>query len=344
MTSDKSRTSLSEDFHAQWRSIVERYQTPSTARSTWQITNTVIPYVALWCLMYWSLGVSYWLTLALAIPAAGFLVRIFIISHDCGHGAYFKSRRANTIVGSIAGTMCCAPYYYWKHEHALHHAASGNLDKRGHGDIWTMTVEEYLASPRRRRLAYRIYRNPLVLFAVGSLYLFVVEYRIPPRNAHEKDRQSVHRTNLALAVVTLIMTLTIGLKAFLMIQLPIFFLTSAAGAWLFYVQHQFEDVYWARKKDWNYVEGAVMGSSYYHLPKVLQWFTGNIGFHHIHHLSARIPNYYLERCHRENEVFQMAPKLTLWSSLRCINYRLVDEEAGRLVSFRQIRHLPRRAA
>lgn len=343
MSSEETTPSVSESIHSQWRDIVARYQTPSVTRSTWQITNTVVPYIALWCLMYWSLGISYWLTLALAFPAAGFLIRVFIISHDCGHGAYFKSRRANTIVGTIAGTMCCAPYYHWKREHGLHHSATGNLDKRGHGDIWTMTVQEYLASPRRTRLAYRFYRNPLVLFAIGSFYLFVIEYRIPPKNANEKARQSVHQTNLFLLLVVLIMTWTIGLKAFLMIQMPIFFLTSSFGAWLFYVQHQFEDVYWARKKEWNYVEGAMAGSSYYQLPRVLQWFTGNIGFHHIHHLSAKIPNYYLERCHRENEVFQNAPKLTFWSSLRCLSFRLLDEEAGQLVSFRKIRHLPRKA-
>lgn len=334
---------ISESFQAQWREIVKRYQTPSTVRSTWQIVNTVIPFIALWCVMYWSLGVSYWLTLALAAPAAGLLVRVFIISHDCGHGAFFKSRRANTIVGSIAGLMCCAPYYHWKHEHALHHANFGNLDKRGHGDIWTMTVAEYLAAPRRTRLAYRFYRSPLVLFTVGSLYLFVVEYRFPPKNGSKQDRRSVWRTNCALAAVILVMSWLVGLQAFLLIQGPIFLLTAAAGAWLFYVQHQFEDVYWARKEEWSYLESALMGSSYYRLPKVLQWFTGNIGFHHIHHLSAKIPNYNLERCHRENPMFHAAPTLTLRESLRCINYRLLDEQAGRLVSFRQIRHLPRTA-
>jgi len=341
MNPQDTQPTLVASLHDQWRDLVARYQTPSTVRSTWQLVNTVVPFVALWAIMYWSLGVSYWITLALALPAGGLLVRIFIISHDCGHGAFFRSRRANTLVGAFTGLLCCAPYYHWKHEHALHHAGFGNLDKRGHGDIWTMTVQEYLASPRRTRLAYRFYRNPLVLFAVGSLYVFVIDYRFTPKNGSEKDRKSVHRTNLALAVLAGVMIWAVGLPALLMIHLPILFVAASAGAWLFYVQHQFEDVYWARKGEWNYLESALMGSSYYRLPKVLQWFTGNIGFHHIHHLSSKIPNYYLEKCHRENEVFQQAPTLTLWSSLRCITYRLVDEERGRLVSFREIRHLPR---
>jgi acyl-lipid omega-6 desaturase (Delta-12 desaturase) len=326
-----------------WRDIVAKYQSPSHLRSMWQLVNSLVPFTALLLLMYWSLGYSYLIALALSVPAAGFLVRIFIISHDCGHGAFFKSTRANNIVGVVTGFLCCTPYYYWKHEHALHHASAGNLDKRGHGDIWTMTVREYQAAPWRRRLAYRLYRNPLVLFGIGSAYLFLVEYRIPPRNGSDRDRRSVWRTNLALAAVVLLAAVTVGLKAFLMVQLPVMILAAAAGAWLFYVQHQFEGVYWARNKEWDYVAGCLQGSSYYRLPKLFQWFTGNIGFHHIHHLSAKIPNYYLEKCHRDNVPLQQVHQLSLWSSINCLRYRLWCDETEKLVTFRDVRKRQRAA-
>lgn len=326
-------------LHQSWRSCVAPYTEPNNLRSAWQVANSMIPYLLLWAAMYWSLSYSYWLTLALLFPTAGFLVRIFIISHDCGHGAFFKQPRLNTIVGSIASFLCCSPYGAWRHEHALHHASAGNLDRRGHGDIWTMTVAEYMAAPRRTRLAYRLYRNPIVLFAVGALYIFVVDYRFSPKGSTDKVRKSVTRMNLALALTVLIMTFTIGLPAFLVIQLPIFLLAAAAGSWLFYVQHQFEDVYWAPKDEWDHVRAAMDGSSYYKLPRVLQWFSGNIGFHHIHHLSSKIPNYNLERCHRENAIFQTAREITLLQSLGCLKFRLYDEEAKTLVGFKRVRSL-----
>jgi acyl-lipid omega-6 desaturase (Delta-12 desaturase) len=326
-----------QNIRDQWRDIVAQYSQPSAKRSAWQLINTLIPYIGLWYLMYLSLGVSYLLTLALAIPAAGFLVRIFIISHDCGHGAFFKSPAMNTLFGSITGLLCAAPYYYWKHDHALHHATAGNLDKRGRGDIWTMTVKEYLAASKGKRLAYRLYRNPVVMFGIGAFYVFVLQYRFPKGTVRE--RMSIWRMNIALAVAVLALGFTIGFKAFFLIQFPIFFLAAVAGAWLFYVQHQFEEVYWARGEEWDFVAGALEGSSYYKLPKVLQWFTGNIGFHHIHHLSAKIPNYYLEKCHKAHELFQQAPQLTLWSSFKCLRYRLFDEENGRLLSFGDLRRM-----
>jgi omega-6 fatty acid desaturase (delta-12 desaturase) len=326
-------------LHDQWRALVAKYQAPSHTRSAWQLCNTFVPYFAMMALMYLTLDYSFLLTLALSVPTAGFLVRIFIISHDCGHGSFFKSKRANELVGSFASLLCWTPYYYWKHEHALHHASMGNLDKRGHGDIWTMTVEEYRAASWKKRVAYRIYRSPLVLFGIGSFYLFVVEYRVPPKGGTDKDRLSVWRTNLALAVLLLIMSYTIGLPAFFMIQAPVFFLAAAAGTWLFYVQHQFEDAYWERDDQWDFVDGSMKGSSYYRLPKVLQWFTGNIGLHHIHHLSSKIPNYYLESCHKENEALQQVHQLTLWSSLACLRFRLLDEKSGILLSFSDARKL-----
>lgn len=332
-------THASDELHQSWRARVAPYTEPNNLRSSWQVANSFIPYIALWAAMYWSLSYSYWLTFALLFPTSGFLIRIFIISHDCGHGAFFKQPWANMVVGSMASFLCCSPYGAWRHEHALHHASAGNLDRRGHGDIWTMTVNEYLAAPLRTRLAYRLYRNPVVLFAVGALYVFVVDYRIVPRGASDKVRKSIVRMNLALVVTVALMALTIGLPAFLVIQLPIFLLASAAGSWLFYVQHQFENVYWAPKEEWDHVRAAMDGSSYYKLPRILQWFTGNIGFHHIHHLSSKIPNYNLERCHRENEIFQQARVITLLQSLGCLKFRLYDEDAKTLVGFRQVRSL-----
>lgn len=288
--------------------------------------------------MYWSLDYSYLLTLALAVPTAGLLVRIFIISHDCGHGAFFPSRRANDIVGGITAFLCSTPYHYWKHDHAVHHASAGNLDKRGRGDIWTMTVREYESAPWAKRLAYRLYRNPLILFGIGAFSVFVLEYRVPPRNGTARDRVSVWRTNAGLLGVLVLAYFTIGLVDFALIFAPIYLLAAGAGAWLFYVQHQFEDVYWARDKEWDYVAACMLGSSYYRLPRVIQWFTGNIGFHHIHHLSAKIPNYFLEKCHKENPEMRHVHELSLWSSLRCMRYRLWDEEKGQLITFAQYRN------
>ncbi len=334
---ENSGIGAGEPLDRTWREIVAKYQPASPVRSTWQLANTLLPYFGCWALMYGCLHYSYWLTLALSVPAAGFLVRLFIISHDCGHGAFFKSPRANNVVGSILGVLCCTPFYYWKHEHALHHASMGNLDRRGHGDIWTMTVKEYLEAPLRTRVAYRLYRNPLIMFLAGSFYVFMIEYRIPPKRGTDRDRLSVWRTNLVLTVIVALAAFTIGLKAFLMIQLPIFVLSAAAGVWLFYVQHQFEGVYWAHDAEWNYVAGCMAGSSYYRLPKILQWFTANIGFHHIHHLSSKIPNYYLEKCHRNNVVLQKVHQLSLWSSLACMRYRLWDDESKLLLTFADLR-------
>lgn len=343
MTTDHSTHQPISALHSQWRSIVSRYHQPSRWRSAWQLTNTLLPYAALLTLMYWSLDYSYVLTLALAVPTAGLLVRIFIISHDCGHGAFFRSRKANDIVGGITSFLCCTPYHYWKHEHAVHHASAGNLDERGRGDIWTMTVKEYTAAPRIKRFAYRLYRTPLVLFGVGAFSVFMFEYRVPPRKGTRRDRLSVWRTNLGIGAALTIIHFTIGLAAFALIQVPVFFLAAGAGAWLFYVQHQFEEVYWAREGEWDYVAACTQGSSYYRLPRVLQWFTGNIGFHHIHHLSAKIPNYFLERCHNENPLMQQVYQLSLWSSLACMRYRLWDDEKKRLITFAQYREYKRAA-
>jgi len=316
-----------------WRKVVSQYEKPSLARSIGQIASSTIPYLALVCVMYFSLSVSYWITLALAIPTAGFLIRNFIVFHDCGHGSFFKSRKANGIVGFFTALLTYMPSYYWSHEHAKHHANAGDLDHRGHGDIWTLTVQEYLALPRWKRIGYRIYRNPFFLFGVAPLYLFLINYRYWRPGYNARARWSTVRTNLALAAIFVAASLTIGIKAFLMIQLPIMFFAGAAGIWLFYVQHQFENTYWERHEGWDYVRHALEGSSFYKLPRILQWFSGNIGFHHVHHLSPRIPNYYLQKCHESHPMFQTVKHVTLWTSMKSLGYRLWDEDHKKLVGF-----------
>lgn len=325
--------------NSSWQEIVAKYQTPKVSRSIWQLVNTLVPYGFLWYLMYLSLHVSYWLTLALAVVAGGFLVRIFIIFHDCGHGSFFKSLKANQFWGAVTGILTMTPYDYWRYEHAQHHAEAGNLDKRGFGDVWTLTVKEYLRSSRWTRIRYRFARNPLCLFIIGPSILFLIVHRIPGGKAGRRGRRSTHLTNLGVFMIALLISSAIGWKAYLLIQLPVVMIAASAGVWLFYVQHQFEGVYWERQKDWDYVTEALKGSSFYKLPKVLQWFTGSIGFHHIHHLSPRIPNYYLEKCYKENPLFQQIKPITFLTSLKSMTYRLWDEQNHRLVGFGYLRQL-----
>ncbi len=326
-----------------WKGIVACYQRPSTGRAVWQLANTLVPYAAAWWLMYLSLDWSYWITAGLAVLAAGFLIRIFIFSHDCGHGSFFASPRANAFFGFLTGVLTFTPYYHWRWEHALHHATSGDLDRRGTGDIWTMTVREYLESSRMRRFAYRLARNPVVLFVLAPLFLFLVRQRFPARKAGRRERNSVYWTNLALLGLSASMMAVFGWQAWLVLQVSVMALAGSAGVWLFYVQHQFEDVYWERHESWDYCQAALQGSSFYKLPKVLQWFSGNIGFHHIHHLSPRIPNYNLERCHRSEALFQTVKPITLRESLRSFRFRLWDEQQRRLVGYNALRRLSKPA-
>ena len=329
---------------ATWQQAVAGHREPVLRRSVWQLVNSVIPYFALWGLMIWTLSTSYWITLALAVVAAGFLVRIFIIFHDCGHGSFFRSRRANRLTEFVTGVLTFTPYRQWRHKHALHHATSGNLDRRGPGEIWTLTVQEYLEASRWKRLSYRLARNPLVLFGLAPLYVFLVQQRFPSRAVGKRERRGVHWTNGALLAIVVLMGLTIGIKAYVLVQLPVMLFAAAAGVWLFYVQHQFEDVQWKRGADWDYAEAALQGSSFYKLPKVLQWFSGNIGFHHIHHLSPAIPNYNLERCHEECLIFRQVEPVTLRGSLRALSFRLWDERHRELVSFRRLRTIQRKTS
>ena len=312
---------------------VARFETASLGRARWQVINSFIPYALLWVAMVYALTISYWLMLPLAILAAGFLARIFIIFHDCGHGSFFKSKRVNNTMGVVAGLLNLTPYRYWRWQHALHHGTAGDLDRRGSGDIWTLTVQEYIQSTRWRRFAYRLARNPIVLFAIAPLYVFAVHHRFAVAAAPKRERQSVRVTNWALLGITLVMSAMIGLKAFLLIQLTLTAFAGAAGLWLFYIQHQFEGAYWVRSEDWDYTAVALKGSSFYKLPRILQWFTGNIGFHHIHHLSPRIPNYHLERCHDADPFFKTIKPVTLVASLRALGYRLWDEKRHVFVGF-----------
>lgn len=338
MTDDSNPTANNPETEtAAWKEIVAEYQQPSLARAIWQLSNTLIPYALLWYLMYLSLAVSWWVVLPLAILAGMFLVRVFIIFHDCGHGSYFKSRAANDVVGFITGLLTLTPFYQWRWDHAIHHATSGHLDKRGVGDLWTLTVQEYLESSRGRRFAYRLARNPIVLFVIAPLVVLALKQRLPSSGAKRRERRSVHWMNLAILGMAVGLSLIYGVLSYLLIQLIVLGVAGTVGFWFFYVQHQFEGVYWERAEQWDYTEAALKGSSFYKLPKVMQWFSGNIGYHHIHHLSARIPNYNLERCHKAHLLFQQVEPLTFFASLKTLTLRLWDEQRKKLVGFGHLR-------
>jgi omega-6 fatty acid desaturase (delta-12 desaturase) len=319
-----------------WQKAVMKYNQPDLRKSIWQITNTLLPYLVLWYLMVQSLQVSYWITLLLAVIASGFLIRLFIIFHDCGHGSFFKSKRANNIVGMIFGILSFTPYNKWHNQHFEHHATTVNLDKRGLGDVWTMTLDEFRNSPKWKRLVYRAFRNPFLMFTIGPLFMILVQNRFSKKTMDRKARRNVYFTNIVVLIMATGMSLLIGLKAYLLIQIPVLFISHMIGLWLFYIQHQFEDVSWNRNNNWDYKTAAIEGSSFLKLPAVLQWFTGNIGFHHLHHLSPRIPNYNLEKCHNENDLFRRVKPVTLFSTFKALNLSLWDEANRQLVRFRKV--------
>ncbi len=324
-----------------WQAVVSRYAYPETWRSVWQVLNSLIPFIVTWYLMYRSLEIGYWLTLLLGVPAAGFMVRLFIIFHDCCHGSFFRSMRANELMGLVMGVLTFTPFYEWKHSHAIHHATAGDLDRRGIGDVYTMTVEEYLAAPWYKKFGYRIMRNPAILFTIGSFIVFVVTHRFWASGSGKRERNSVIWTNLALAGLIGWLVTLIGWQAFLLVEVPILLIACSAGVWLFYVQHNFEPTYWERHSNWDFFNAGMDGSSFYKLPRVLQWFTGNIGFHHIHHLSPKIPNYKLEACHNENPEFQIEP-LTFRESLKSLFFRLWDEKNKMLVGWEVLKQYRRK--
>lgn len=320
-----------------WMQVIQKYNRPDARRSWFQLISNLILYSAGYALMIWSLSVSYWLTLLLAFPVAGIMVRLFIIFHDCGHGSFFKSGRLRKIVGFITGTLTFTPYTSWTNSHGIHHKTAGNLDKRGVGDVWTLTVKEYMGSKQWDRLKYRIYRHPITMFGVGSILAFVILNRFTRKDMNSAQRMGVYITNAGLLVLTVGMSLLIGLQSFLLIQLPLIHIAGILGFWLFYVQHQFDPSYWSHSDTWDYRKVALEGSSFYNLPAVFRWFTGSIGYHHIHHLSPMIPNYNLRRCHNENEMFRKIKPLSFKRSLMSLRFRLWDEDHGRMIGFREVK-------
>jgi omega-6 fatty acid desaturase (delta-12 desaturase) len=321
-----------------WNGLLRAYRTPDLPRSLFQLVSTALLFVSSLALMLWSLELSYFLTLALAFPTAGFLIRLFIIQHDCGHGSFFASRTANDLVGSTIGVVMLTPYQYWRKTHAIHHATHGDLERRDFGDVMTLTVREYRALSKRGRFGYRFYRNLFVMMVLGPIYQFGIKHRFPfdaPR-AWRREWASVWWTNAAIAAVLVAAWLTIGLGRLALVYVPVMLIASAVGIWLFYVQHQFEDTYWSDSSRWSFHKAGTEGSSFYDLPRVLHWFTGNIGYHHIHHLASQIPNYRLPRCFAENPELQQVTRLTLFQSLRCARLKLWDEEKRKLVGFRDL--------
>jgi len=327
----------SETSNTSWIKIVTKYNRPDTAKSWRQLSVNIFLYSIAWFLMYESLALSWWLTLALSFPAAGILVRLFIIYHDCGHGSFFRSGKINDAVGLFIGILTFTPYYSWSQQHHIHHETAGNLDKRGAGDVWTMTVSEFEKSSTWTRMLYRFYRHPVTMFGIGAFYVFVIGNRFTRKHMDNKGRMGVYITNTGLVLFAFSMSLLIGIKAFILIQIPIISLAGIFGFWLFYVQHQFDPTYWARTDTWNYQRMALEGSSYYKLPRILQYFSGNIGFHHIHHLSPMIPNYKLANCQRENLLFKSIKPLTFWASFKTLSFRLWDEKSNEMVSFRKMK-------
>lgn len=315
------------------------FEKTDTKASIRQLINTLAPLLALWYGAYISLSVSYWLTVPLIVIASGFMIRTFILFHDCCHHSFFKSGKANDILGTILGVITLVPYQQWKNEHSIHHSTSSNLDKRGIGDIWILTVEEYKAASIWRRIAYRIYRNPFVMFVIGPIAVFLIQYRFNRKGAKRKERIGNYVTNVLIVGFYALIVWAIGWQAVVLIQGPIFLLSGSFGIWLFYVQHQFEDTYFEHDEEWSYVKAAVEGSSYYKLPAVLQWLTGNIGFHHVHHLSPKVPNYKLEEVHEAVVPLQKATTITIRHSLKALSYRLWDEHSKTFVGFKDVKRL-----
>ncbi|ASK61925.1 fatty acid desaturase [Virgibacillus phasianinus] len=330
---------MSKQKQAQLRKNVAPFATSDTKASIKQLINTLFPFFLLWFLAYQSLSISMWLTLGLAVIASGFVIRIFIIFHDCTHMSFFQNKRANRIVGNITGIITLFAYEKWKRDHSIHHATSSNLDKRGTGDVWVMTVDEYVAASFWGRLSYRLYRNPLVMFGLGPIYLYLISNRFNRKGAKRKERFNTYLINISIVLLYSFMIWVVGWQAFLIIQLPILFIAGSLGIWLFYVQHQFEDSYFENEDEWDYVKAAVDGSSYYKLPKVMEWITGSIGYHHVHHLSPRVPNYKLEQAHESTPPLQQATTITLASSLQSLRFRLYDEASRSFKSFKDVKEL-----
>ncbi|MGC8495070.1 MAG: fatty acid desaturase [Syntrophobacteraceae bacterium] len=317
-----------------WHPVLANFRYSDNRKAIRQLINTLVPYCCLWYLMIRSiqLGYSYALTLVLALPAAAFLVRIFILFHDCAHGSFLKPSYANSILGYLLGTLVFTPFADWRFSHLRHHVTYANLDARGFGDIWTLTLKEYVDLPKSRRLSYKLYRNPVVLIGLGPIFIFMLSNRLPNRRMKRKERMSVIYTNLLILALFLAAAHFIGWRTYLLIQLPVLWLAGVAGIWLFYVQHQFEGGYWARKSEWDPLRAAMEGSSFYDLPAMLRWFSSNIGYHHVHHLSPRIPNYHLKKCFDTIPALQAKAPLPIMKSFSFIRLKVWDEEQQRMVA------------
>jgi omega-6 fatty acid desaturase (delta-12 desaturase) len=339
---DKSAFSVSSAADTARRAIsgFARFREPRHGRSIFEIAITLVPFAGLWALAWAAIHFGHWeFSFLFAVPAAAFLVRLFMIQHDCGHGSFFRHRPANDWVGRFLGVLTMTPYDDWRRAHAIHHASAGHLDRRGVGDINTLTVREFQALTIWGQLRYRLYRHPLVMFGLGAAYQFLLRHRLPMGSIRAGWRAwlSPMATNFAIAAVTAALIWFVGIGPFLLVHLPIALLAGSAGVWLFYVQHQFEDTFWARDLEWNFHEASLRGSSYYDLPRILRWFTANIGVHHVHHLCSRIPYYRLPQALRDNPDLSNVSRLTLLQSFRCVRLVLWDERRMRLVSFRDVR-------
>ncbi len=332
-TNNKNQT----DQERSWEKAVLKYARPDTGKSIWQIVNSLVPYLIILYVMYRSLEFPYWVTLLLSLLATGFLIRIFIIFHDCGHGSFFRSKKANKVIGMIMGTIAFTPYYSWHHQHWVHHSTAANLDRRGVGDVMTMTVDEYLKSSKWKRFMYRAFRNPYIMFTIGPVLVVFLKNRLTHKSMTRAEKLNIFLTNIVVLSMAAGISLLIGVKAYLLIQIPVILISHSVGLWLFYIQHQFDDVTWDRAEEWNYKTAAMNGSSFLKLPAILQWFTGNIGFHHVHHLSSRIPNYKLAACHYENEIFRNVRPIMLSETFKALKMSLWDEGERRLISFKKLK-------
>ena len=334
--------SFKEKTAKEWAQIVARYKKPSHLRSVIEIAITAIPLVALWSVAVYTYYYSWFLSLIFIIPAGFFLVRLFAIQHDCGHGTLFRHKNVNDWVGRVLGIFTFTPYAMWRKEHAAHHSYSGNLSKRGYGDIVTLTIEEYQELPLMEKLYYRFYRNPFILFLIGPTYLFVIRQRLPFGRMYDKESWiSSMTTNVFIAAMVITLLYTIGTGAFFLVHMPIVIIAATVGVWLFYVQHQFEGTHWDRDEDWNPQHAALYGSSHYDLPFFLRWVTANIGLHHIHHLHSKIPYYQLPKIVKDYPQLKSVSRITLWDSMKCVNLHLWDEANKKLISFRERRQLNR---